>query len=283
MIDLLIDCDTVIYRAVSSCEHKIDWGNLYTIYSDHKECQQRFIAIFEEIMSNLKKHKKLTTYSVTMCISDKRNFRKLLLPTYKANRNPKDEQLEATETDSISYVSYSNPLAKLRKPSGYARLLQWVRENYHVVCYPYLEADDTCSLLSSPTSVLVSIDKDFCTIPNTWFYNYYRDEIMFNDEKSADYFWLTQCLKGDPVDGYYAIKNVGEKKAHKLLDTNGVTWDTVKNAYVDKGYSIEDALVQSRVARILRKGEYENGVINLWSPRENLRKSIDTKANPVVY
>ena len=56
-----------------------------------------------------------------------------------------------------------------------------------------------------------------------------------------------------------------------------------KNAYVDKGYTEDDALVQSRVARILRKGEYENGVINLWSPRENFRKSIDTKVNPVVY
>ena len=53
MIDLICDCDTILYRAASSCEHKIDWGNLYTIYSDHKECQQRFIAIFEEIMSVL--------------------------------------------------------------------------------------------------------------------------------------------------------------------------------------------------------------------------------------
>ena len=71
--------------------------------------------------------------------------------------------------------------------------------------------------------------------------------------------------------------------AERLLDTNGVTWDTVKNAYVDKGYSIEDALVQSRVARILRKGEYENGKIYLWSPDKTFEKSIDTKVEPVVY
>ena len=55
------------------------------------------------------------------------------------------------------------------------------------------------------------------------------------------------------------------------------------SAYVDKGYTEDDALVQARVARILREGDYSDGVINLWSPRENLRKSIDTKANPVVY
>ena len=275
MIDLLIDCDTVIYRAVSSCEHKIDWGDFFTIYSDHKECQQRFIAIFEEIMSNLRKHKKLTTYSVTMCISDKRNFRKLLLPTYKANRNPKDEQLEATETDSISYVSYSNPLAKLRKPSGYARLLQWVRENYHVVCYPYLEADDTCSLLSSPTSILVSIDKDFCTIPNTWFYNYYRDEIKYNTREAADYFWLTQCIKGDPTDGYSGIRGYADKKTEKLFKEFGASWETVLKAYKDNGYSEDDANTQACVARILRSGDYINGVIKLFKEANGMRE-IDT-------
>ena len=275
MVDIICDADTIIFRAVSSCEHKIDWGNLYTIYSDHKECQQRFIAIFEEIMSNLKKHKKLTTYSVTMCISDKKNFRKLLLPTYKANRNPKDEQLEAIETDSISYVSYSNPLAKLRKPSGYARLLQWVRENYHVVCYPYLEADDTCSLLSSPTSVLVSIDKDFCTIPSTWFYDYKKNKLMYNSVKDADYFFYTQCIKGDSCDNYNGIKGYADVKTRKLFDANGATWETVLKAYKDNGYTEEYANQQACVARILRHGEYNNGVIKLFKSNNGTER-IDT-------
>ena len=71
--------------------------------------------------------------------------------------------------------------------------------------------------------------------------------------------------------------------AEKLLDTNGATWGTVLAAYESKWYTEDDALVQSRVARILREGDYSAGVINLWSPRENLRKSIDAKVNPVVY
>ena len=71
--------------------------------------------------------------------------------------------------------------------------------------------------------------------------------------------------------------------AEKLLDTNGATWGAVLAAYVDKGYTEDDALVQARVARILREGDYSDRVINLWSPHKNLRKSIDTKANPVVY
>lgn len=279
MTNLIVDCDTVLYRSASSCEHKIDWGGLYTICSNPKECQQRFVVILNEIIGNLKKHKKLGKYKITMCVSDKKNFRKILLPTYKANRNPKDEQLKPIETDSISYVSYSNPLAKLRKPSGYTRLLQWVCDNYHVVCYPYLEADDTCSLLSSPTSILVSIDKDFCTIPETWFYDYHKNTLSYNDDKSADYFWLTQCLKGDATDGYYAIRGTGDVRARKLLDTNGATWDTVLAAYESKGYTREEALVQSQVARILRKGEYRDGKVFLWNSKE----TIDSNGVREVY
>lgn len=284
MIDLIIDCDTVLYRAAAGCEHKVDWGNgTQTIYSSIPECQQRFQELLEQIISNLKVHKKLGKYKTIMCVSSSKNFRKLLLPSYKSNRIPKDEQLYAKDNDGISYVSYTNPKAKLRKPVGYNALLQWVKESYRVVELPYLEADDTCSLLSSPTSILVSIDKDFCTIPETWFYNYYRDELMYNERDAADYFWLTQCITGDKTDGYSGIFRMGIKKAHKLLDTNGVTWDTVRDAYVDKGYSIEDALAQSRVARILRKGEYENGKIHLWSPEKTFEKTIDTTVEPVVY
>jgi 5'-3' exonuclease len=128
----------------------------------------------------------------------------------------------------------------------------------------------------------VSIDKDFCTIPETWFYNYYRDELMYNERDAADYFWLTQCLKGDPVDGYYAIKRCGNKTAEKIL-SSGATWETVLAAYVIRGYSVEYALQQSRVARILRKGEYDNGKIHLWSPEKTFEKTIDTTVEPVVY
>ncbi len=127
----------------------------------------------------------------------------------------------------------------------------------------------------------MSADKDFQTIPERLFYNYHKDELKYNTREAADYFWLTQCIKGDPTDGYSGLRGAGVKGAEKIL--KDCTWDAVVNAYVDKGYTEEDALVQARVARILREGDYSNGVINLWSPRENLRKSIDTKVDPVVY
>ena len=258
MINLIFDADMLCYRAASSCEHEIDWGNdLWTLHSDLKECQQKFMSIYEEIMTNLRKHVELEGYEVTMCFTDRNNFRKLVLPSYKSNR-------KAT-----------------RKPVAYSGLVQWVHENFHTESRAYLEADDLCSLLSKPGDILVSADKDFQTIPERLFYNYHKDELKYNTREAADYFWYYQCLVGDVTDGYKGLEKCGPKGAEKIL--KDCTWDAVVGAYVDKGYTEEDALVQARVARILREGDYSNGVINLWSPRENLRKSIDTKAEPVVY
>ena len=60
MINLIFDSDMLCFRAASSCEHEIDWGNdLWTLHSDLKECQQKFMSIYEEIMTNLRKHVEL--------------------------------------------------------------------------------------------------------------------------------------------------------------------------------------------------------------------------------
>ena len=260
MINLIFDADMLCFRAASSCEHEIDWGNdLWTLHSDLKECQQKFMSIYNEIMTNLRKHKELGVYEKTMCFTDRNNFRKLVLPSYKSNR-------KAT-----------------RKPVAYSGLVQWVRENFHAESRAYLEADDLCSLLSKPGDILVSADKDFQTIPERLFYNYHKDELKYNTREAADYFWYYQCIKGDSTDGYSGIRGYADKKTEKLFKEFGASWETVLKAYKDNGYSEEDALVQARVARILREGDYSDGVVNLWSPRENLRKSIDTKVDPVVY
>ena len=41
--------------------------------------------------------------------------------------------------------------------------------------------------------------------------------------------------------------------------------------------------MEFKVGQKVRMVKDECGVINLWSPRENFRKSIDTKVNQVVY
>lgn len=260
MINLLIDADMLLFRATSSCEHEIDWGNnLWTLHSDITECQQKFMSIYKDTIAALQKHKKLNSYEVTMVVSDKNNFRKLVLPTYKSNR------------------------VSTRKPVAYHGMLEWLPKEFHVESRPFLEADDLCSLLSKPGDVLVSADKDFQTIPNRYFYSYQKDELKENTQESADYFWYYQCLCGDRTDGYNGLEKCGAVGAKKILDTNGATWESVVAAYESKGLTEEDALQQARVARILREGDYRDGKIFLWSPKKTFEKPIDTNVEPVVY
>ena len=255
MKNLLIDADMLAFRACSSCEHEVNWGNdLWTLHSDIGECQKKFEELFEEIIADLRTRTELSVYETIMCFTDKNNFRKLVLPSYKSNR--KDT----------------------RKPVAYAGLVKWVRKNHHAESRPYLEADDLCSLLSKPDDILVSADKDFQTIPNRYFYNYHKQELMYNTQESADRFWLYQCLSGDITDGYTGLRGYGPKTVDKLFREHGVSWETVVGAYELKGMTEEDALQQAHVARILREGDYRDGMIYLW----NSNKSIDTKGNPVV-
>ncbi len=75
---------------------------------------------------------------------------------------------------------------------------------------------------------------------------------------------------GDAADGYKGIPGVGQKKAEKILEKDGYTWNTVALAYEMAGLSQEEALLNARLARILRPGEwdYTNNEPKLWSPEK---------------
>jgi DNA polymerase-1 len=78
--------------------------------------------------------------------------------------------------------------------------------------------------------------------------------------------FITQALKGDPTDGYYGCKGIGEVTARKIIDKHRGTpeslWEGVVKAY--KG-DAEDALLNARMARILTSELYDDAPI-LWNP-----------------
>ena len=107
--------------------------------------------------------------------------------------------------------------------------------------------------------VVVSGDKDMRTIP-TWHCFIIDDSIEFVDNQKADLNFCTQVLTGDKSDGYIGCKGVGAVKASRILDGKkniSSMWEAVLQEYQRNGYTIEDAYHQSRLARILREGEYD--------------------------
>ena len=240
---LAIDSDILLYKAAAAAETEIDWGDdIWSLHTDLKDAKDAFAAQVDNITTALG----ITDY--ICCLSDhKGNFRKQVDPTYKSNRKG------------------------TRKPVGYVALCSWVEQTYKTFRKPMLEADDCLGILATmPVNkgkcVMVSDDKDLLGIPGRLFRPMSQQHID-TDEASADAFFLTQVLCGDPVDGYKGCPQVGPKTAEKILGSRP-HWGAVEQAYIKAGLTREDAITQARLARILRWSDWDEvtGEPKLWQP-----------------
>jgi DNA polymerase-1 len=142
----------------------------------------------------------------------------------------------------------------------------YLAEKYNGMVEERLEADDLLGILGSNdlSTVIWSLDKDLLTIPAYHLLNGKVEEV---DQEEADYNFLYQTLVGDSTDNYKGCPTVGAKKAERLLDEQGATWETVVAAFDSQGLGEEVALENARLARILRDGEYdfETKKVRLWA------------------
>jgi len=235
---IIIDGDITLFQSSAAVEEPIHWGDdWYTLHADLKAARQLFDLEVQKFQ------KRLEVDAVVIALSDpNNNWRRGVLDSYKANRRGN------------------------RKPVCYVPLREYVEDTYECVCHPTLEADDVLGLLSEEGCCIVSDDKDLKTIPG-WLYVPHTDELHNISLDQADLHHLTQALTGDAVDGYKGCPGVGPVKAGRILEEG--TWDEVVTAYESAGLNEEVALIQARVARILRVGEYDTikGEVELWNPQ----------------
>jgi len=241
---LLLDTDILLYKAASAAETEVEWSpDIWSLWTDLKDAKASFMYQVDKIKEAL------SSDDLLFCLTDhKENFRKQVDPSYKNNRKG------------------------TRKPVGYVALCDWVRETFPHASKPSLEADDVMSLLATrPENVgkciIVSDDKDMKSTPCK-LYRPMADERLDISEADADKFFLTQCLTGDPTDGYSGLKGVGIKTAEKILGSRP-DWSLVENAYIKAGHTRDDAIQQARLARILRWSDWDDKEqkVRLWTPK----------------
>lgn len=199
-------------------------------------------------------------------LTGERNFRKLVDPTYKSNRQDKP------------------------KPAALAFAKTILLEEHSAHLMEGLEADDLIGLMLSGSmaggrGVAVSIDKDLRTVPGLHC-NPIKGGVRSVGEAAANRNWLIQTMKGDPVDGFPGAPGIGPKKAEAALrglSTLDAMWRAVVAIFQSVGQSREDAIRQARLARILRRGDYDKDTkeVLLWHPRSPARLSLaDLTASP---
>lgn len=256
---VIIDGDVVVYKVAAAC------ADSYEIETDETDAfiyrnigwanKQAARDYIENLIDKICKDCKADT--VCIALSDmNNNFRKVVNPNYKGNR-------------------------KTIKPILYEFLRKYMNESgYKIYERPNLEADDVIGILATSEKIIKgdkviwSLDKDFKTIPC----KFHRAKIGSKDEsiiiskEEADWWFMYQTLIGDKVDGYDGCKGVGDKTARKILGNVGEKsleemWELVKKSYEKCGFTEEDALLNARMARILRVTDYDfkNKEVKLWT------------------
>ena len=268
---LLIDADLMAFRAAAGNQDNIDWGDgVVSVSTDIEEAKTKIRRELDQWMADL------DATDFLICLSDDfKNFRKGIDPTYKGNRT-------TVERPELLYV-----------------LKDWLYESFPSRRVPTLEADDILGIMSTEAHqgerIMVSQDKDMKTIPGTLYRPYGEaPELLVIDRPAADRYHLYQTLTGDVVDHYPGCPGVGPGKASAALDSltgwepythvfksgprKGLEetrwaprpfdtpWEVLVSLYAKAGLTEAHALVQARLARILRGEDWDGRRPILWSP-----------------
>jgi DNA polymerase-1 len=248
---LAIDADVFAYQAaLDALEERRERDDQWTYWMDSREAKTNLSARIASLLVEL------DADALVLCFGSTSNWRKRVLPAYKANRS-------------------------WRKPLGYEDLVNWMMAEWESLRQPFLEADDLVGILATGglpkltgqygEVVHVSEDKDLKSVPGR-LYNPRHPELGVVEilEDDADRAHLLQALAGDSADNYKGCPGIGAVKAARLLDAHAPEdwWAAVVEAFESAGESEEVALTQARIARILRAGEYDfdTGDLTLWAP-----------------
>ncbi len=225
---LFVDADYIVYKACASCESDLDFGDdVIVVVSKFSEA---YAAVKREL-NKIKNKFMWDVPEVVLFFSDSTNFRKEIMPAYKGHRNRK-------------------------KPCGYKRVINALKDEYEVILMNTLEADDSMGIYATeyPGNIIVSPDKDMRQIPGTL---YNMDEIVNVEEAEGKRWHLIQALAGDQTDGYSGVPGIGIKRAVALFEEKGYTWKTVVDAFAEKGLGEDIALQNARLAKILTTDDYD--------------------------
>jgi DNA polymerase-1 len=269
---LIIDGDIIAYKAAASVERETKWDDdLWTLHASEGEGIQSMETQIERIVT------RLNGGECIFALSDGASFRYDVYPLYKSNR-------KAT-----------------RKPIILAALKQHLLQNYRTYLRPRLEGDDILGILMTSAVIVpgekiqVSIDKDQKTIPGL-FYDQKKDQLLTITPKQADEWHAIQTLAGDTTDGYPGCPGIGMDRARAAVEAmtelvpyehvlasgkrkgevevryreepTDNLWRVIASRFEAAGLTEQDALVQARVARILRASDYdfEKKEPRLWNP-----------------
>ena len=253
-MDLLIDGDIILFKMAFRHQKKV----FDEIVADELEVA---IEDMDEFIKSIRDATETKDYLI--CLTGRHNFRKDLDVTYKEFRK------------------------KFDPPVLLNGLRAHLEANYKTIQIPGIEADDIMGIYAREDPdkwIIASTDKDLDQIPGVH-YNWMHRELYEITEEQGKLFFYEQVLSGDPSDGYRGVPGIGTKRAKKLIkkciENDIEIWEAIVGAYEAKGLTLDDAILNARMAFILDPDhwDHEEQAVILWDPKESLEISKDTQDN----
>ena len=239
----LIDADSIVYKYASIYQDTTIWDeDTVSIETDLVKAKAEMHAFIDEMLNITR------TDSYVLVLSPKRTFRYDVAENYKSNRKPPKAPLEM--------------LIPLRE-----ELL-----SMGALLFDDVEADDVCvtRMYKEPGKyVLCHIDKDLNQAPGKH-YNYNTQEKYTIDQESADYWFYSQILEGDSVDGIKGCPGIGKVKTAKILGSVKPEeyWSIIKETYEKAEKDYDYMIQQARLVYMLRDFNEDTQEFTLWLPEE---------------
>lgn len=242
MRTLLVDGDIFAFESACASQEDFEFGT----WSDLEHAKKNFKARLESTMDVSRSDR----YIICFSCPTRHYWRHDLWADYKGHRKTRTppEQLTA--------------------------LKEFVASKFITRIVPNLEADDVMGILATGPwirgeTVVATKDKDLLQVPGLHINHSKLDAgVQEITEQQGDWWHLYQALVGDQCDGYKGCPGVGPKKAKKFLQGEDL-WGNVVAVFESKGLTKEDALLQARLARILRASDWdsEKKEVRLWEPK----------------
>lgn len=235
----IIDADVVLHHIGHKFTH--DMGGRFFIPSELPQafaaCDRMIEDIRTQALCNL----------VLLAFSDRHNYRKVCVPTYKANRSS----------------------ARRPDPTLMGALRAYMESTYYARTWAFLEGDDVLGILGSVHTgdcVLCTVDKDLDTIPGLHYRWHHPEWGVFEvDTEMAHYSLQLQLLMGDSTDGFPGLKGVGPKKAAKMIadEDFSCVYDAYHDVYGDSDEFFKTS-VQALILQVEDLSKTKDDMVSLW-------------------
>lgn len=283
MIHLVIDADSLIYRAAHAGEKEF---NANKIPVEH--------VLFTEMpLLSMREQQKEIFHSmiggIVWKIREDLNAKGIDIEEYTLLFTPKKDYCEANELrlnfryeivdqynelheEDAHHPQYKASRKGMQLPEGIPELFKYALALENIIASDHCEADDVAHKLKveAPDDVVIAcLDKDIyegTPSGDLGHYNFNRNEWHYTTQEEAHLFFYRQCMTGDSSDGIKGIHRFGPKAAEKTLPEftdHEDMWDTVVNTFQEKGYTEEYALLMMRLVNL---GQLTNDGIALWQP-----------------